>query len=482
MDNQTTNHSPVDFDIHDAADMLVSLKTRAIEQSQQQNHHHHHFQQQDHPIHTHAKIILKNQQSNINHQTSLPQQLPPSHLQHNHFSSNNNNNNTATTNLHLASTPQSQIQLQQQQQQQLREQRDSLVNQPQPQQTHILNHQQTPVIQSAPYDLRRNQVIEWRSLLPLFTIDNQQSLNINQLSISTANIPPSCTTNAINNNQNNSTGNINSAGNHNSNNNNQQDGHIRRPMNAFILFAKRHRALVHQRHPNSDNRTVSKILGQWWYNLGQSEKNKYKDLAFQVKEAHFKQHPDWKWCSKSQTSPCPASASSNSGVRRDSVGSGGIFSPPASAPPLSAPSYLASSSGTSPATTTASSCSSENKNQQRFFGPNFDLSAAISAREYDQSGYKQPTPLSASFRITPTSPCLNSDDLKESSSLRRTLSKQRQLVMDLFKTEGTYFPSSAATSGFLDKHKDVFASKSKLQLKIREVRQKLMSQNLMNKS
>lgn len=76
--------------------------------------------------------------------------------------------------------------------------------------------------------------------------------------------------------------------------------HIRRPMNAFMIFSKRHRALVHQRHPNSDNRTVSKILGEWWYSLGQTEKQKYHDLAFQVKEAHFKRHPDWKWCSRGQ--------------------------------------------------------------------------------------------------------------------------------------------------------------------------------------
>ncbi|XP_074595422.1 putative transcription factor capicua [Brevipalpus obovatus] len=74
--------------------------------------------------------------------------------------------------------------------------------------------------------------------------------------------------------------------------------HIRRPMNAFMIFSKRHRALVHQRHPNSDNRTVSKILGEWWYSLGKEEKEKYNELAFKVKEAHFKKHPDWKWCSK----------------------------------------------------------------------------------------------------------------------------------------------------------------------------------------
>ncbi|KAM6428562.1 protein capicua homolog isoform 1-T4 [Liasis olivaceus] len=80
--------------------------------------------------------------------------------------------------------------------------------------------------------------------------------------------------------------------------NKREKDHIRRPMNAFMIFSKRHRALVHQRHPNQDNRTVSKILGEWWYALGAKEKQKYHDLAFQVKEAHFKAHPDWKWCNK----------------------------------------------------------------------------------------------------------------------------------------------------------------------------------------
>lgn len=62
----------------------------------------------------------------------------------------------------------------------------------------------------------------------------------------------------------------------------REKDHIRRPMNAFMIFSKRHRALVHQRHPNQDNRTVSKILGEWWYALGPKEKQKYHDLAFQV--------------------------------------------------------------------------------------------------------------------------------------------------------------------------------------------------------
>ncbi|XP_022914927.2 protein capicua homolog isoform X2 [Onthophagus taurus] len=73
---------------------------------------------------------------------------------------------------------------------------------------------------------------------------------------------------------------------------------IRRPMNAFMIFSKRHRALVHQQFPNQDNRTVSKILGEWWYALSPDKKKEYHELASEVKEAHFKAHPEWKWCNK----------------------------------------------------------------------------------------------------------------------------------------------------------------------------------------
>lgn len=69
-------------------------------------------------------------------------------------------------------------------------------------------------------------------------------------------------------------------------------------MNAFMIFSKKHRSLVHEQHPNQDNRTVSKILGEWWYALDQNGKTHYHLLASEVKEAHFKAHPEWKWCSK----------------------------------------------------------------------------------------------------------------------------------------------------------------------------------------
>nr|XP_033330666.1 putative transcription factor capicua isoform X3 [Megalopta genalis] len=110
---------------------------------------------------------------------------------------------------------------------------------------------------------------------------------------------------------------------------------IRRPMNAFMIFSKRHRALVHQRHPNQDNRTVSKILGEWWYALGPEEKQKYHDLASEVKEAHFKAHPDWKWCSKDRRKSSTTSyKGSDSRGKLNSTGEETDMGPPTDDVPL----------------------------------------------------------------------------------------------------------------------------------------------------
>lgn len=58
--------------------------------------------------------------------------------------------------------------------------------------------------------------------------------------------------------------------------------HARRPMNAFLIFCKRHRGVVRDRYPHLENRSITKILGEWWANLEPSEKASYTELAHQV--------------------------------------------------------------------------------------------------------------------------------------------------------------------------------------------------------
>ncbi|XP_044730434.1 HMG box transcription factor BBX [Chrysoperla carnea] len=71
--------------------------------------------------------------------------------------------------------------------------------------------------------------------------------------------------------------------------------HARRPMNAFLIFCKRHRAVVREKYPTLENRGVTKILGEWWAGLEEDDKACYTALAKQYKDAFFNANPDFKW-------------------------------------------------------------------------------------------------------------------------------------------------------------------------------------------
>uniref|UniRef100_A0A3B3YNC9 HMG box domain-containing protein n=1 Tax=Poecilia mexicana TaxID=48701 RepID=A0A3B3YNC9_9TELE len=66
----------------------------------------------------------------------------------------------------------------------------------------------------------------------------------------------------------------------------------RRPMNAFLLFCKRHRSLVRQEHPRLDNRGATKILADWWAVLEPKEKQKYTDMAKEISPSTKSTLPD----------------------------------------------------------------------------------------------------------------------------------------------------------------------------------------------
>lgn len=70
---------------------------------------------------------------------------------------------------------------------------------------------------------------------------------------------------------------------------------IPRPMNSFMLFAKRHRAQCHELYPLCDNRTVSKILSDTWYTMDAEKKREYHELASEMRQEHFRLYPDFKW-------------------------------------------------------------------------------------------------------------------------------------------------------------------------------------------
>ncbi|ENN79363.1 hypothetical protein YQE_04189, partial [Dendroctonus ponderosae] len=71
--------------------------------------------------------------------------------------------------------------------------------------------------------------------------------------------------------------------------------HARRPPNAFLIFCKKHRPIVRLRFPTTENRGVTKILGEWWALLTVAEKQPYNDLAKEYKDAFLSANPGFRW-------------------------------------------------------------------------------------------------------------------------------------------------------------------------------------------
>lgn len=70
---------------------------------------------------------------------------------------------------------------------------------------------------------------------------------------------------------------------------------IARPMNSFMVFAQETRKMLRETYPNTDNKEISKMLGQKWKKLTEDEKAVYAEQAKQIAEQHKIDHPEWKF-------------------------------------------------------------------------------------------------------------------------------------------------------------------------------------------
>ncbi|XP_069724978.1 transcription factor SOX-30 [Phaenicophaeus curvirostris] len=70
-------------------------------------------------------------------------------------------------------------------------------------------------------------------------------------------------------------------------------GHVKRPMNAFMVWARIHRPAIAKANPGANNAEISVHLGREWNKLTEEQKQPYYEEAYRIKKKHSEEFPGW---------------------------------------------------------------------------------------------------------------------------------------------------------------------------------------------
>ena len=79
--------------------------------------------------------------------------------------------------------------------------------------------------------------------------------------------------------------------------------HVKRPMNAFMVWSQIERHKIIEDTPNCNHAEISKLLGKRWRALTQSERNPFIEEAERLRQLHMAEFPDYKYRPRKRTRP-----------------------------------------------------------------------------------------------------------------------------------------------------------------------------------
>ncbi len=184
----------------------------------------------------------------------------------------------------------------------------------------------------------------------------------------------------------------------------------RRPMNAFLLFCKRHRGIVKEKYPNLENRNITKILGEWWQSLTDGEKSNFNTLANEYKEHVKREQPNFRWRKPPPASVLPSVAGGRGG--RGDAKNGEVEE---KQPPLQAGGSRKRTAVAAASSSASETSRGEQPVAQQRSGSNSSSNSSSSSPEPSLQGYPSaaPKPFKKRFLAAETAKMFSTADLRE---------------------------------------------------------------------